>query len=103
MVVSTASEVLVQRLGEEAQVTELSLHIARLARAGIRNGTLLVSSSEGEMLLLRLGTDPGVIASFRADKQLRWCDADPSLEWMVAVDAAGRLHFLHAETGALQA
>jgi hypothetical protein len=39
--------------------------------------------------------------SFRADKQFISSHADATLQWIVAVDQGGQLHFFHAGPGAL--
>jgi WD40 repeat protein len=43
--------------------------------------------------------DGSLIAAFEGDKQIITCAADPQIEWVVARDQGGQMHFFHCENG----
>jgi WD40 repeat protein len=69
-------------------------YIEQLSESSL-NG--LLTTYDGILKVVSL-LDGSLLAAFKGDKTIISCAADAELEWIVACDQGGRMHFLHFES-----
>jgi len=76
----------------------LDAHPGIVERLSISAKRMLLHSQDGVLKVLLL-PDGALLAAFQGDKQIVTCDADAELQWVVALDQGGQMHFLCVEDG----
>jgi WD40 repeat protein len=76
-----------------------SMPLAQILALSSSGRRMLVTTPDGIVRLTDVRTG-AVLAAFEGDRQIASCGADEDLEWIVAADQGGLLHFLHAELDA---
>jgi WD40 repeat protein len=79
-------------------VKAFNTHPGNIERISAEGDRALLSTSGGGFKIISLH-DGKLIATFEGDKNIYTCDADSGLEWVVACDEGGQIHFFHFENG----
>jgi WD40 repeat protein len=79
-------------------VAVLDAHLGTIEKISAGVERALLFTSDGVLKVVSVH-DGALIAGFERDKQFDTCDADPDLQWVVACDQGGQMHFLKVEHG----
>jgi WD40 repeat protein len=83
-------------LDKRHSIVVLDGHSGIAGRVSASGQRMLLSSRDGILEIVSL-PDGASLAAFQADKQITSCDADEELQWVVALDQSGQMHFLCLE------
>jgi WD40 repeat protein len=86
----------VWNLGTRQCIAVLNAHPGTMEKISTGGERALLFSHDGMLKIISLH-DGALFAAFQGDKQIHTCDADAGLQWVVACDQGGQMHFLHVE------
>jgi WD40 repeat protein len=79
-------------------VKTFNTHPGNIERISTERDRALLWTFDGVLKIISLH-DGKLLAAFEGNKRIHTCDADSRLEWVVACDRGGQIHFLHFENG----
>lgn len=79
-----------------SNIAVLDAHPGTVEQLSTSANRILLRSFDGVLKIVSLRSG-ALVAAFQADKQIITCDADAELQWVVAIDQGGQIHFLHVK------
>ena len=85
-------------LGTRRSIFVLDAHPGCVEQLSVSAQRVLLHTRDGVLKIVSL-RDGSLLNVFQGDKQIVTCAADAELQWVVARDQGGQMHFLHVEAG----
>jgi len=83
-------------LDARRNIATLDANPGYVEQFSISTGRVLLRTWDGVLKIVSL-RDGSLLAAFQGDKQIVTCAADSDLQWVVARDQGGQMHFFHVE------
>ncbi|HKQ80118.1 MAG TPA: hypothetical protein VJ810_40875 [Blastocatellia bacterium] len=98
--VTSSSDQIVRvwELDTHRNIAVLDAHPGYIEQLSTSADRVLLFSSDGVLKIVSL-RDGTLLAAFQGDEQIITCAADSELQWVVARDQGGQMHFFHIEGG----